>query len=82
MALKSEQLFNLMEKYINEKGADEIVKKVKAVFFFEISAKKGEAPKIWTVDLKTGTGINFLYLIFIKYLYIKYDISFYFLVYI
>lgn len=59
MALKSEQLFNLMEKYIQDKGAEEIIKKVKAVFFFEIAKTKGEEAKWFTVDLKNGSG-NFL----------------------
>ncbi len=60
MALKSEQLFSLMEKYIKDKGAEEIIKKVKAVFFFEIAKAKGEEAKWFTVDLKNGSGNFFI----------------------
>jgi hypothetical protein len=40
MSLKSEKLFQLMEEYIKEKGGD-IVPKIKSVYRFEVSEKKG-----------------------------------------
>lgn len=55
MALKSAAIFEQMEPFLKEKGA-EVVKKVGAVFFFEVAKAKGETPQVWTVDLKNGTG--------------------------
>lgn len=55
MGLQSEELFNKMGKHLETAGAD-IVKKVQAIFFFEIREKKGSDPTVFTVDLKTGSG--------------------------
>lgn len=59
MALKSEALFARMEPFLKSQGA-ELVKKVNAVFFFEVSKKKGEDPTVWTIDLKNGTGVRII----------------------
>lgn len=55
MALKAEKLFDLMEKFVAEKGK-ELVPKIKAVYHFKVSAKKGGPVTTWTVDLKNGNG--------------------------
>mmetsp|Transcript_39048 Transcript_39048/g.54470 ORF Transcript_39048/g.54470 Transcript_39048/m.54470 type:complete len:86 (+) Transcript_39048:43-300(+) len=55
MALKSEKLFEMMETYIKDKGS-ELVPKVKSVYRFDISAKKGGPATTWVVDLKNGSG--------------------------
>ncbi|CAK92171.1 unnamed protein product (macronuclear) [Paramecium tetraurelia] len=55
MALKSAALFEKMDPFIKSQGA-ELVKKINAVYYFEVSKAKGETPEVWTVDLKNGTG--------------------------
>ncbi|KAM3144367.1 hypothetical protein pb186bvf_003531 [Paramecium bursaria] len=55
MSLKSDALFAKMEPLFKTEGAA-LVKKVGAVFHFEISKAKGETPTVWTIDLKNGTG--------------------------
>ena len=55
MALKSEDVFNKMAAGIGQHGAA-IVEKVQSVYAFEIRAKKGAKPTIFTVDLKNGSG--------------------------
>jgi len=55
-ALKSATLFASMEPFLKTQGAD-MVKKVNAVFFFEIAKAKGDTPECWTIDLKNGTGV-------------------------
>lgn len=55
MGLQSEELFNKMGAHLKTNGAD-IVKKVQAVFFFEVREKKGDKPTVFTVDLKNGSG--------------------------
>ena len=45
-----------METHFKEKGAEDAVKKVNGVIRFEISAKKGDTPKVFTIDLKNGKG--------------------------
>ena len=54
-ALKSEKLFDLMKTHLASNG-EEVVKKINAVFHFEVSKAKGEAAETWTVDLKNGKG--------------------------
>ena len=56
MSIKSAELFEKMEPVLKEKGA-EMVKKVGAVFAFEIKPSKDAKPVIYTVDLKNGSGI-------------------------
>lgn len=56
MSLKSAALFEKMEPFLKTSGP-ELVKKVNAVYFFEISKAKGEAPTAWTIDLKNGAGV-------------------------
>ena len=56
MTLKSAALFEKMEPVLKEQGA-EIVKKVQAIYAFEIRATKDSEPVIWTVDLKNGNGM-------------------------
>lgn len=43
MSLKSEALFDKMAPFLKTSGPD-LVKKVNAVYFFEISKAKGETP--------------------------------------
>ncbi|CAD8071199.1 unnamed protein product [Paramecium sonneborni] len=59
MALKSAALFEKMDPFIKSQGA-ELVKKINAVYYFEVSKAKGETPEVWTVDLKNGTGVNLI----------------------
>jgi putative sterol carrier protein len=53
--LKTAALFDKMRPYLKTSGAD-AVKKVNAVYHFEIAEAKGKEPVVWTVDLKNGTG--------------------------
>ena len=55
MPLKSEKIFELMEPFLKEKGK-ELVPKIKAVYHFNVTEKKGGPATTWTVDLKNGTG--------------------------
>ena len=55
MSLKTAAAFEKMVPFLKESGA-ETVKKVGFVYHFEISAAKGQAPTVWTVDLKNGSG--------------------------
>jgi len=55
MALKVASAFDKMAPFLKEKGA-EVVKKIGAVYHFEIAAAKGQEPVFWTVDLKNGNG--------------------------
>mmetsp|Transcript_7617 Transcript_7617/g.1038 ORF Transcript_7617/g.1038 Transcript_7617/m.1038 type:complete len:87 (+) Transcript_7617:56-316(+) len=55
MSLKSEKLFEAMAEFMKANGA-ESVKKIKAVFRFNISEKKGGEVSHWIVDLKNGNG--------------------------
>ena len=59
MSLKSDALFAKMEPLFKTEGAA-LVKKVGAVFHFEISKAKGETPTVWTIDLKNGTGVTLI----------------------
>lgn len=56
MTLKSADLFKKMGPLLEKQGA-EIVKKVQAVYLFEIRADKNSEPVFFTVDLKNGNGI-------------------------
>ena len=53
--LKSEALFADMAPHLEANGAD-LVKKVGAVFHFEVSAAKDQPATAFTVDLKNGNG--------------------------
>eukprot|EP00466_Bigelowiella_natans_P018901 jgi/Bigna1/63965/fgenesh1_kg.64_\ len=53
-ALKSDKIFALMQNGLKAQGP-ELVKKIKAVFRFDI-VKKGKVAKYWLVDLKNGAG--------------------------
>lgn len=55
MGLKAAELFDAMVPHLEHKGAD-VVKKVGAVFHFEVREKKTDEPTVWTVNLKTGKG--------------------------
>ena len=57
MTLKSTDVFKKMTPVLEKAGA-EIVKKVGAVYLFEIRADKTSDPVYFTVDLKNGNGIN------------------------
>lgn len=57
MALKSAALFEQMTPFLKTNGVD-LVKKVNAVFFFEIAKSKGAEVTTWTIDLKNGTGVE------------------------
>ena len=59
MSLKSDALFAKMEPLFKTEGAA-LVKKVGAVFHFEISKAKGDTPTVWTIDLKNGTGVLYI----------------------
>ena len=54
--LKSAELFKKMKPLLEKQGA-EIVKKVGAVYLFEIRATKDSEPQLFTIDLKNGNGI-------------------------
>ena len=55
MPLKTAVLFDKMKPHLQTSGAA-AVKKVGAVFHFEIAESKGREPVVWTVDLKNGNG--------------------------
>jgi hypothetical protein len=55
MTVKSADLFKSMIPHFASHGAD-IVKKIGAVFLFEIKATKDSQPVLFTVDLKNGNG--------------------------
>lgn len=55
MPLKVETLFDKFSPLIKTHGAD-LVKKVGHVYHFEVAPAKGEAPTVWTIDLKNGSG--------------------------
>jgi len=59
MALKSEKLFDAMTDLLKGKAGEDIVKKVKAVFHFELLKSKGETPVVFTIDFKNGSGFFF-----------------------
>ena len=56
MPLKSEEVFSKMEPILNEKGA-EFVKKIGAIYAFEIKETKDSKPEVFTIDLKNGSGM-------------------------
>ena len=55
MSIKAAEIFEKMEPILKEKGP-EIVKKVGAIFAFEIKPSEEAKPVIYTVDLKNGNG--------------------------
>jgi len=55
MALKAEALFEKMVPLLETHG-EEFVKKVGAVFHFEIKANKDSEAKHFSLDLKNGKG--------------------------
>lgn len=56
MALKSEKLFDAMVPLLKGKAGEDLVKKVKAVFHFELAKAKGETATVYTLDFKNGSG--------------------------
>ena len=55
--LESELIFNMMKNFLARGEGTEIIKKVNAVFGFEITKKKGQKPVlIYEIDLKNGNG--------------------------
>ena len=54
--LKSEALFETMAPHLKTPEGAAIVKKIQAIFHFEISATKGGEAQFFTVDLKNGSG--------------------------
>jgi hypothetical protein len=53
----SEQIFGMMKVFLARGEGKHLVPKVKAVFGFEITAKKGAPPQlIYEIDLKNGQG--------------------------
>lgn len=57
MSLKSVEIFKKMGPLLETQGA-ELVKKVQAVYLFEIRADKTSEPVFYTIDLKSGNGIK------------------------
>jgi len=55
MALKADKLFELMPAHLEKNGAA-MVKKLGFVYAFEVYKKKGDKPKVWTINLKEGNG--------------------------
>ena len=55
MALKADKLFDMMQPHLDKNGA-EMVKKLGFVYAFEVFKKKGDKPKVWTINLKEGNG--------------------------
>eukprot|EP00358_Blepharisma_japonicum_P006805 CAMPEP_0202941474 /NCGR_PEP_ID=MMETSP1395-20130829/1599_1 /ASSEMBLY_ACC=CAM_ASM_000871 /TAXON_ID=5961 /ORGANISM="Blepharisma japonicum, Strain Stock R1072" /LENGTH=118 /DNA_ID=CAMNT_0049636727 /DNA_START=715 /DNA_END=1071 /DNA_ORIENTATION=- len=55
MALKSEKLLNEMAPLLQTNGAD-LVKRIAAVYHFEILPAPGAEPVVYTIDLKNGNG--------------------------
>jgi 3-hydroxyacyl-CoA dehydrogenase/3a,7a,12a-trihydroxy-5b-cholest-24-enoyl-CoA hydratase len=53
--LKSQLIFDKMAPLLKDHGAD-LVKKVGAVFHFEVRKAAGDAPTTFTLDLKNGSG--------------------------
>lgn len=54
--LQSETLFETMAPFLKTPEGAAVVKKIQAVYHFELSAKKGDPPAFFTVDLKNGNG--------------------------
>ena len=55
MPAKAEKLFELMVPHLEQHGPD-FVQKLQAIYQFKIFVKKGDKPRVWTVDLKNGNG--------------------------
>ena len=55
MPLQAAELFGKMAPHMATHGKD-MVSKVGAVYAFEIRAKKGDKPTLFTIDLKNGSG--------------------------
>jgi hypothetical protein len=53
--LKCQAIFDKMTPLLKDHGAD-LVKKVNAVFHFEIKATPTSEPQVFTIDLKNGNG--------------------------
>jgi len=55
--LKSDEIFNLIKNYLGGEDGQSLVKKIDAVFQFDILEKKGgEVKKTWKIDLKNDKG--------------------------
>lgn len=56
--LKSDEIFDLITKYLATGAGKENVQKVSAIYQFDILEKKGGKPvKTWTIDMKNGNGL-------------------------
>ena len=69
MALKSEKLFDAMVPLLKGKAGEDLVKKVKAVYHFELSKAKGETPVVYTIDFKNGSGFFLFSKVFCLFLF-------------
>ena len=55
--LKCVEIFSMMATHLEQGKGDAVIKKVQAVFAFEITPKKGAKPvKVYELDLKNGKG--------------------------
>lgn len=70
MALKSEKLFDAMIPLLKGKAGEDLVKKVKAVYHFELTKAKGETPVVYTIDFKNGSGC-FSFLMLFLFIFIE-----------
>ena len=57
MSLKSDEIFDLISKYLATGEGINTVNKIKAIYQFDILQKKGGKPiKSWTIDMKNDKG--------------------------
>ena len=55
--LKCVEIFAMMDEHLKQGKGENIIKKVQAVFCWEITPKKGAKPaKVYELDLKNGNG--------------------------
>merc|ERR1712195_437312 len=55
--LKCVEIFAMMDHHLKQGKGENIIKKVQAVFCWEITPKKGAKPaKVYELDLKNGNG--------------------------
>ena len=75
MALKSEKLFDAMVPLLKGKAGEDLVKKVKAVYHFELSKAKGETPVVYTIDFKNGSGFLSFLTFSVYFVFLFYDFA-------
>ena len=57
-SFKSADVFDLISKYLESGDGDATVKKIQAVYQFDILEKKGgKVVKSYTIDMKNGSGL-------------------------